>query len=71
MTEKEKAILRFLKGGDEFHELKIVEATKGLGTVPTSMVLAALEARGLVQLHGQNHSRFYSITGPGEEALHG
>ena len=67
MNDKASAILKFLQNGDEFGELAIVEAVKGVDTVPTPAVLAALEARGLITLHRHDHSRFYSITDKGAE----
>ena len=69
MTKQEKAVLDFLRSGNEFSETAIVARVRGSSFVQTPMVLTALEAKELVRLKMENRGRFYSITPKGLETL--
>ena len=72
MTDKEKAILRFLSRGGEVGGLALVEATRGTGAVSTSLVLESMVANGLIERRcPPRGQKFYKVTEAGTKALGG
>lgn len=72
MTEKEKAILKFLSGRGEVGGLALVEATRGTGAVSTSLVLETMVANGLIERRcPPRGQKFYKIAEAGKTALGG